>query len=252
MPSTGPTDRYVSRQRLRAMLDYEYELLLERLKEKRGAKTAFFVFCQHRCNQTRRRQWLAWNPFQAEPGAEASEILIHVRMLDKENVRQQEALGIIGVNLLHGTFYHHDEPRALIRSLLDSLTWERVEVDMVRFSGPAFAGLDNRLMALHLVKEGLTEAAMFTAEGETVQWAEVLYKKAGAGSARQFQAGHEGHARRSGARSRMLYSRAGIERRNAGCPHGDDLAAPDDWRRHRRNGFPAPRPHAGRAWQKQC
>jgi len=173
----GPTDRYVSRQRLRAMLDYEYELLLERLKEKRGAKTAFFVFAN--TVATKRdggNGWLGIR-FQAEPGAEASEILIHVRMLDKENVRQQEALGIIGVNLLHGTFYHHDEPQALIRSLLDSLTWERVEVDMVRFSGPAFAGLDNRLMALHLVKEGLTEAAMFTAEGETVQWAEVLYKK---------------------------------------------------------------------------
>src|SRR6266850_4718842 len=153
----GPTDRYVSRQRLRAMLDYEYELLLERLKEKRGAKTAFFVFAT--TVATKRdggNGWLGIR-FQAEPGAEASEILIHVRMLDKENVRQQEALGIIGVNLLHGTFYHHDEPQALIRSLLDSLTWERVEVDMVRFSGPAFAGLDNRLMALHLVKEGLTE-----------------------------------------------------------------------------------------------
>jgi len=150
----GPTDRYVSRQRLRAMLDYEYELLLERLKEKRGAKTAFFVFAN--TVATKRdggNGWLGIR-FQAEPGAEASEILIHVRMLDKENVRQQEALGIIGVNLLHGTFYHHDEPRAMIRSLLDSLTWERVEVDMVRFSGPAFAGLDNRLMALHLVKEG--------------------------------------------------------------------------------------------------
>src|SRR6267142_4148239 len=173
----GPTDRYVSRQRLRAMLDYEYELLLERLKEKRGAKTAFFVFAN--TVATKRdggNGWLGIR-FQAEPGAEASEILIHVRMLDKENVRQQEALGTIGVNLIYGTFYHHREPEILIRGLLDNLTWERVEVDMIRFSGPAFASVDNRLMALQLVRQGLTEAAMFTSEGEAVQWAEVLYNK---------------------------------------------------------------------------
>src|SRR5262249_34713864 len=97
--------------------------------------------------------------------------------LDKENVRQQEALGTIGVNLIYGTFYLSHEPEALIRSLLDSLTWERVEVDMIRFSGPAFSGVDNRLMALQLVKQGLTEAAMVTAQGDAVQWAEVLYNK---------------------------------------------------------------------------
>ena len=92
-------------------------------------------------------------------------------------MRQQEALGVIGVNLVHGTFYSFREPDTLIRSLLHNLTWERVEVDMIRFAGPAFAHVDNRLMALQLVREGLTEAAMFTADGEAVQWAEVLYKK---------------------------------------------------------------------------
>src|SRR5215470_6058752 len=150
----GATDRYVSRQRLRAMLDGEYSLLLERLKAKRGSKTAFFVFAN--TVATKREGGNGWMGirFQAEPGAEASEIMIHVRMLDKENVRQQEALGIIGVNLIYGTFYLHRQPELLIRSLLDNLTWERVEVDMIRFSGPAFEGLDNRLMALHLVKQG--------------------------------------------------------------------------------------------------
>jgi hypothetical protein len=98
-------------------------------------------------------------------------------MLDKENVRQQEALGVIGVNLVHGSFYLHRLPEVLIRSLLDDLTWERVEVDMIRFAGPAFRAIDNRLMALRLVREGLTEAAMFTAQGEAIQWAEVLYGK---------------------------------------------------------------------------
>jgi hypothetical protein len=173
----GPTDRYVSRRRLRAMLDYEYELLLQRLKDQRGGKTAFFVFAN--TVATRREEGNGWLGirFQAQPGSEYSEILIHVRMLDKETVRQQEALGIIGVNLIYATFYLHREPEALIRSLLDSLTWERVEVDMIQFAGPAFAQLDNRLMSLHLVKQGLTEAAMFTAKGEAIQWAEVLYNK---------------------------------------------------------------------------
>jgi hypothetical protein len=173
----GATDRYVSRRRLQSMLDHEYRLLEERLAEKRASHTAFFVFAN--TVATRREEGNGWLGirFQAEPRAQASEILIHVRMLDKENVRQQEALGAIGVNLLYGAFYYHENPDALIRGLLDNLTWERVEVDMIRFSGPAFARVDNRLMALQLVRQGLTEAAMFTAKGEAVQWAEVLYKK---------------------------------------------------------------------------
>jgi len=173
----GPTDYYVSRQRLCSMLDYEYDLLLERLDKTRGGKMAFFVFAD--TVATRReagRGWLGIR-FQAESGSDPSEIIIHVRMLDKESVRQQEALGIIGVNLIHGAFYWHHDPEQLIRSLLDDLTWERVEVDMIRFAGPAFARVDNRLMALQLVQQDLTEAAMFTAKGEAVQWAEVLHQK---------------------------------------------------------------------------
>jgi hypothetical protein len=173
----GPTDYYVSRQRLRAMLDYEYDLLLERLDKTRGGKVAFFVFAD--TVATRReagRGWLGIR-FQAESGSDPSEIILHVRMLDKESVRQQEALGVIGVNLIHGAFYLHQQPDALIRSLVDDLTWERVEVDMIRFGGPAFARVDNRLMALQLVQQDLTEAAMFTAQGEAVQWAEVLHEK---------------------------------------------------------------------------
>jgi hypothetical protein len=152
-------------------------LLLERLDKTRGGKAAFFVFADtvatHRDSG---HGWLGVR-FQAESGSDPSEIIIHVRMLDKESVRQQEALGIIGVNLLYGAFYLNGEPAALARSLLDDLTWERVEVDMIRFAGPAFAGVDNRLMALQLVRQDLTEAAMFTAKGEAVQWGEVLYQK---------------------------------------------------------------------------
>ena len=99
-------------------------------------------------------------------------------MLDTENVREQEALGIMGVNLIYGAFYYFKKPEILIGSLMDDLTRDRIEVDMIQFSGPAFAGVDNRLMSLQLVQQGLTDAAMFTAEGEVVQPSDVLYKKA--------------------------------------------------------------------------
>ena len=177
----GPADRYVSRQRLRSMLDHEYILLQERLGEKRGDQVAFFVFADTVATGSFKRHdeghgWLGIR-FQNEPHAPFSEIFIHVRMLDHESLRQQEALGIIGMNLIYGAFYSWEKPEMLIGSLLDNLTWERIEVDMIRFAGPAFAELDNRLMALQLVEKDLTEAAMFTAEGEAVQWGEVLYKK---------------------------------------------------------------------------
>ncbi|MFM8468902.1 MAG: TonB-dependent receptor, partial [Limisphaerales bacterium] len=111
--------------------------------------------------------------FQTEPQGEPSQIIIHTRLLDPENLQEQEALGIVGVNLVHGALYLHHDPAAL----LDNLTTERVEVDMVKLTGPAFAGVDNRVIALQLVQRGLTKAAMFLANGEVVQPADVLYKK---------------------------------------------------------------------------
>jgi hypothetical protein len=177
----GHADRYVSRQRLNSMLDHEYNLLVERLDKSHGDRVAFFVFANTVATRSFTRDeeghgWLGIR-FQTEPRGPFSQILIHVRMLDKENARQQEALGVIGVNFIHAAFYFHQNPEALIGSLLDNLTWERVEVDMIRFDGPAFAGVDSRLMALELVRQGLTEAAMFTARGEAIQLSEVFYKK---------------------------------------------------------------------------
>jgi hypothetical protein len=178
----GPTDRYVSRSRLHKMLEYEYQLQWDRLSPKRGDTTKFFVFADtvtargfH--NRDECHGWMGMR-FQTQPRSEPSEIIIHVRMLDHENLQQQEALGIMGVNLIHGALYKFEQPVALISSLLDSLTRERVEVDMIKFSGPAFLGADNRLMSLQLVESGLANSAMFTADGEVVQAAEVLYKKA--------------------------------------------------------------------------
>ncbi|HKW30459.1 MAG TPA: TonB-dependent receptor [Verrucomicrobiae bacterium] len=177
----GPTDRYVSRKRLQAMLGYEFDLLLQRLNQPRGDKSTFFVFANTVAthsfsHQTDGQGWLGMK-FQTEPHGPPSEIIIHVRMLDRENVREQEALGIIGVNLIHGAFYHHQEPPQLISQLMDDLSRDRMEVDMIKFSGPCFADVDNRLMALQLVEQELTDTAMFTADGETVVAGEVLYKK---------------------------------------------------------------------------
>jgi hypothetical protein len=115
--------------------------------------------------------------FQTQPHEPSSEIIIHVRMNDHESARAQEALGIVGVNLIYGAFFHHGGPTKLIGSLLDGLEEGRIEVDMIKFSGPRFAGLDNRLMTLQLVQQWLTEAALFTADGETVVPGELLYKK---------------------------------------------------------------------------
>jgi hypothetical protein len=177
----GPSDRYVSRQRLQAMLNYEFDLLLQRLNPTRGDKCSFFVFADTVAthsftNHTDGQGWLGIK-FQTQPRGEASEIIIHVRMLDRDNVREQEALGIIGVNLIHGAFYQHSAPPQLIGRLMDDLSRDRIEVDMIKFSGPCFAGVDNRLMALQLVEQELTDTAMFTADGETVVAGEVLYKK---------------------------------------------------------------------------
>ena len=140
----GPAERYVSRQRLLSMLDYEYPLLLDRLDKERGDRTAFFVFADTVATGSFKRHdeghgWLGIR-FQAAPRQPPSEIIIHVRMLDKDTERQQDALGIVGVNLIHGSCYSHEKPAELIHSLLDNLTWERIEVDMIRFAGPAFAG----------------------------------------------------------------------------------------------------------------
>ena len=177
----GKSDRYVSRQRLEAMLTHEYALLVERLTAKRGATNKFFVFAD--TTATRRHgskedghSWLGVR-FQAEPGDAPSEILIHAVTRDPERIREQEAIGIVGVNLIYAATFLRDDPRRLLRSLRDNVFPERIEIDMIKCAGPAFATVDNRLMALWLVREGLTEAAMFTPEGEVVQPAEILYRR---------------------------------------------------------------------------
>lgn len=177
----GTSPRYVSRERLQTMLDYEYGLLHERLHAKRGADTDFFVFADTVAarNYQGTNECHGWMgiKYQATPESEPSQIVIHVRMLDKSNVQQQEALGIIGVNLIYGALFHFEVPDDLLASLLDNLSVERIEVDMIKLSGPSYEGIDHRLMSLKLVQLGLSDAAMFSSTGEVLQPSEVLYKK---------------------------------------------------------------------------
>ena len=177
----GTCDRYVSKQRINSMLNHEFRLLYERLDSKRGGNTRFFVFADTVAAKSYNSKndphgWLGIR-FQSSPRTDPSQIIIHVRLLDKENVQEQEALGIMGVNLTHAANYLFNDPEQLLISLIDSLTNERVEVDMIEFSGPDFEKVDNRLMSLKLVQNGLSNAAMFTATGEVVQPADALYKK---------------------------------------------------------------------------
>jgi hypothetical protein len=177
----GPSDRYVSRQRLQAMLDREYALLLEGLGSRRGDRTLFFVLADTVATRSYSRHenghgWLGIR-FQTQAWGAPSDVLIHVYLLDKDPAREQEALGVVGVNLAHAAFYHHQEPAKLVESLMDNVERERVEIDMVKLSGPAFGGFDSRSASLQLVELDFTDAVMLAADGDVVQPSEVLYKR---------------------------------------------------------------------------
>jgi hypothetical protein len=182
----GKGERYVCRQRLERMLAHEHRLNLERLAERRGNTTAFFAFADtvkaQSYNGSREGHasechgWMGVR-FQSHPRDEDSQIIIHVNMLDHEKEAQQEALGIVGVNLVYGACCLFHEPELLVESLLDGLTTERIEIDMVELSGIEFRHVDNRVLTLKLVQLGLTGAAMFAADGTVLHPAEVLYKK---------------------------------------------------------------------------
>ncbi len=177
----GRCKRYVSRGRLQSMLDYEHALNLERLRSSRGDTTAFFAFA----DTVAARNYLGTNEchgwigvkFQAHPRDDDSQVILHVRMLDQENALQQEALGIVGVNLLYAAFFLHYKPELMLESLLDNLTTDRIEIDMIAFSGIEFRHVDNRVMSLRLVQLGLSGAAMFEPSGEVLQPSEVLHKR---------------------------------------------------------------------------
>ena len=177
----GKSSRFVSRQRLGEMLDKEYGLLIERLDEKSGAEKTFFAFADTvaaRSYQSKNEShgWMGIR-FQSAPRSQPNEIILHVRMLDEENPAQQEALGVMGVNLIYGAYFYRKDLRGLIGSLLDDLDSTRVEIDVIRFSGPDFAMVDNRIMCLELVTQGLAQAVLFRGDGEVIQAADAFHHK---------------------------------------------------------------------------
>jgi hypothetical protein len=173
--------RYVVESRLIKMLNREYNLLQMRLNEKRGSESTFFAFADTvvALNYQKTNEGHGWIGlrFQLQPGAPYNDVIMHVKMLDNENLLQQQALGVVGVNLIFGCFYYHKSPETLLLSLMDDLSPERLEIDMIRFTGPDFINVDNRLMSLHLVKNGFTNVALFGPEGQVLQPSEALYKR---------------------------------------------------------------------------
>lgn len=176
----GHADRYVCEQRLRTMLEHEWSLLIERLDGTRGDQSRFFVFAntvaiRNYAGTNEAHGWMGIR-FQTSPREAPSTVIAHVRMWDREAVLQQEALGIVGVNLIFAATQQGADSQTIIATLADDLTTNRIEVDMIKFDGHAYASVDNRLMSFRLVEHQLTNAVLFSPSG-VVQPSEILRKK---------------------------------------------------------------------------
>ena len=177
----GASERYVSRERLEQMLSREYDLLVKRLQALRGDDVAFFAFA----DTVAARNYFGTNiphgwvglRFQAKPGGAVNDLILHINLKDKTNLRQQQALGIFGINLIYATFYLRDSLDDFLHSLLDTLSSNRVDVDFIGLRGPAFAHLDPRIANIRLVRLKLTRAVIFRENGEAVEPMNVLYKR---------------------------------------------------------------------------
>jgi hypothetical protein len=174
-----PSGRYVSESRLYKMLDHEYDLMLDRLRNERP-DTNFFVFADTVAainfqKTIKGSGWLGLR-FQLDPKGEPNDIVLHVQMRDNDNSLQQQAIGILGVNLVYACYRYYDQPETLVVSLMDQLHG-RVWIDMLRLTGPNFAHLDNRLISLWLVKNDMCDVAMFDQHGKNIHPSEFLYKK---------------------------------------------------------------------------
>jgi hypothetical protein len=174
----GQASRYVCEERLLTMLDTEFSTLTNRLPNK---ETRFFAFCNtveslnyHKTNQG--QGWVGIR-FQMSEGQEPNDVILHIKMHDNSHKAQQEALGILGVNLIFACFFQSDALNDFLNVLVHRLPRERMEIDMLRVSGPHFDQVDNRIIALNLVKRGITDATMFDLCGSVLQPATALYKK---------------------------------------------------------------------------
>lgn len=176
----GPATRYVCEERLLTMIDTEFEAMKTRLPGK-FHESRFFAFCNtveslnyHKTNQG--HGWVGMR-FQLGLEQEANDVIIHIKMHDNSHKGQQEALGILGVNLIYACYFHNHDLDEFLNTLVHRLPRDRMEVDMLRFSGPDFDNVDNRIIALNLVKRGITDATMFDLNGSVLQPATALYKR---------------------------------------------------------------------------
>lgn len=178
----GSGSRYVSRQRLEAMLEHEWTQLLAQLQKTRGPQTRFFSFvdtvsARNYTGSNDAHGWIGLR-FQLQPGGAPTDILLHINMRDSSNVLQQEAIGILGVNLIYAAFHQSGTKESFFAGLAQDVVKDRIEIDFVDFRGPAFADWDRPTVLAYLVHAGLAEAVFFSATGTSVPPTEVLYKKA--------------------------------------------------------------------------
>ncbi len=177
-----PDGRYVCESRLKKIINREYSLLEERLDRLKHPNKYFFSFAntvattKYNENHEPGHGWIGVR-FQLNPNEDPNDVIIHIRLHEHDAKLQQETVGILGVNLLYACFYHNTEPAEFIQSLYDNLTRKQIEIDMVHMNGSKFQNLDNRLLSLLLVKNGMTEAVIFGPDGQNLQPSDVLYKK---------------------------------------------------------------------------
>lgn len=176
-----PDNRYVSQARLHKMLDHEIELIEERIDRSNCSGRKFFSYANTvttiNFNKTFKGHGWVGIRFQLHELEPYNEIILHVRFHENDTKLQQETLGILGVNLIYGSFFYSDNPKKIISSLYDELSTDQIEIDMINFSGPDYAAVDNRLMSLQLVKNGMADAAVFEPNGKNVLPADELYNK---------------------------------------------------------------------------
>jgi hypothetical protein len=174
-----PSNRYVSENRLYKMLDHEWSLMEERLSESRPDAT-FFVFADtvQAINYTRTIKGNGWLGlrFRLTPGGPVNDMVLHVKMLDTNNRLQQEAIGVLGVNMIYAIFYYNDDPEKMVRSLVDNIK-DRVSIDLLRINGQDFNFFDKRLISLYLVKHKLTSVTMFDVHNNSIHASEFLYRE---------------------------------------------------------------------------
>ncbi len=176
-----PDGRYVTLARLKSMLSLETTLIEKRISREKHPDKMFFSYANtvatiDFAKKYKGHGWMGIR-FQSKPNGEYSEIILHIQFNENSAIHQQITLGILGVNLIYGAYYHHDDPKILLKQLYDNISLDQIEIDTINFTGPLFKNVDNRLMSLQLVKNGMTQAIMFGSDGNNILPASLLYKK---------------------------------------------------------------------------